>query len=215
MADLAKTFIIPIKEASDRGEDFEPEGYDDFYKIFKGFTDICETIETIEMLLILVELNPPRSKRVSIDLYFKHIIASYFSEVYILKERLNSYATKISRMYAKSNPSLNINKDFDGLYSSIKVSLEGISNTRNLHVHSERHSDKDLNWLSSLKLVSDSDESFEQGLNYQYKSLKRKWKQQISDNNEAMVKLLVSYFDTIFKLISVGGEIILPNKRVN
>lgn len=215
MADLAKTFIIPIKEASDRGEDFEPEGYADFYMIFKGFTDICETIETIDMLLILVELNPPRSKRISIDLYFKHIIASYLSEVYILKERLNSYATKTSRMYAKVDPSLDVKKDFEKLYSSIKDSLEGINNTRNSHVHSERHSDQDLNWLSSLKLVSDSDDSFKENLGYQYKKLKIKWKKQISDNNEVMVKLLTTYFDTIFKLISVDGEILLPNKRVN
>ncbi len=215
MTDLAKTFIIPIKEASDRGEDFEPDGYDDFYKIFQGFTDICETIETIEMLLILVELNPPRSKRISVDLYFKHIVGSYLNEVYILKERLNSYATKVSRMYAKSNPSLDIKKDFDSLYSSIKDSLEGINNARNSHVHSERHSDHDLNWLSSLKLVSDSDESFKENLHHQYKTLKIKWKKLISDNNGVMVKLLISYFDTIFKLISVDGEIVLPNKRVN
>jgi hypothetical protein len=111
MAHLAKTFIIPIKEASDRGEDFEPEGYADFFTIFNGFTDICETIETIDMLLILVEQDPPRSKRISIALYFKHIIASYLSEVYILKERLNSYATKTSRMYAKVDPSLDVKMD--------------------------------------------------------------------------------------------------------
>lgn len=215
MADLAKSFIIPIKEASDRGEDFEPEGYAGFYKIFKGFTDICETIKTIDMLLILVGLNPPRSKRISIDLYFKHLVASYLSEVYILKEQLNSYATKTSRMYAKVDPSLDVKKDFEKLYARTKDSLEGINNTRNLHVHSERHSDQDLNWLSSLKLVSDSDDSFKGSLGYQHKKLKIKWKKQISDNNEAMAKLLRTYFDTIFKLISVNGEIVLPYKRVN
>jgi hypothetical protein len=215
MADLAKTFIIPIKEASDRGEDFEPEGYADFYKIFNGFTDICETIETIDMLLILVELNPPRSKRISIDLYFKHLVASYLNEVYILKERLNSYATKTSRMYFKGNPSLDVKKDFEKLYSSIKDSLEGINNARNSHVHSERYSDQDLNWLSSLRLVSNSDDSFKETLHNQHKKLKIEWKKQVTDNNKALVKLLKTYFDTIFELISVNGDIVLPNKIVN
>ncbi|WP_299979081.1 hypothetical protein [uncultured Pseudoteredinibacter sp.] len=213
MAEFAKTFIVPMKEASDRGEEFEPDGYDDFYKIFKGFTDICETIETIELLLVLVGLNPPRSKRISIDLYFKHIIASYISEIYILKERLNSYATKISRMYSKADPSLDIKADFDDLYSRIKDSLEGINNTRNLHVHSERYSDFDLNWLSSLRLVSEVDDSFELALNCKYKELKAKWKKQVFDNNKAIAKLLTSYFDTIFRLISVDGKIVLPKRK--
>jgi hypothetical protein len=212
MANTVRAFVLKINEVSDKDDECVPDGYDDFRKIFKGFMDICETIETIDMLYILVGINPPRSRLVSVDLYLKHLISSYLSEVYILKERLNSYATKISRMYAKVDPTLDVKDDFEQLYASIKKSLEGINNTRNLHVHSERHSDEDLDWLSSLKLVSDTDNSFKDSFDYQYKKLRIKWKKQISDNNEVMVKLLTNYFDVIFKLISVDGEIVLPNK---
>jgi hypothetical protein len=210
MADLATIFITPKIEASRRGKDYQVEGYDYFNTIFKGFSDICETIETIEMLLVMIEVKPPRSRRISIDLYFKHIVASYLSEVYILKERLNSYATKISRLYNKTISSTGVKKDFDQIYSQIKESLGNINKARNHHVHLQRHSDHDLNWLSSLKLVSERDEYFREGLNSQIKILQHKWKQRVSDNNEALGKLLTRYFDVIFEVITIDDKIVLP-----
>lgn len=215
MADFASKFIIPIKDAEDKGEDFEPEGYDDFYKVFSGFTDICETIETIELLQVMIEVNPPNSRRISVDLYCKHVVSSYLSEVYILKERLNSYATKISRMYLRSKFALSDTKGVDHLYFKIKKSMESINNTRNTHVHSHRYSDNDLNWLSSLKLVSDHDDKFKVGLRNQYKLVRQKWSQQIFENNRVMITLLQEYFNDIFKVICLDGEIVLPAKRNN
>ncbi len=212
MANFAKTFMIPRQEALNRGEEFKPEGFSNFEKIFFGFMEICETVETIEMILILVSINPPRSKKISVDLYFKHVISSYLSEVYILKERLNTYATKISRMYKKANLSHGIETNFDALYANIKNQLKDINSKRNDHVHNKRHSDDMLTSLALLKFVSDIDESFREGLNIQYKILKINWKQFMLANNEEMVKLLINYFDIIFEWITVDGDIVLPNR---
>ena len=210
MADFAKKYIMPMKDASDQGEEFLPERFEEFYKIFNGFNEILETLETIEMLQSMMKLNPPRGKTISVDLYYKHIISSYISEIYILKERLNAYAKVIARTYFKDGD-LNCRlDDLDHLHTKIKESTKSINDTRNNHVHMQRHSDTDLNFLSTLRLVSDQDYCYRDSLKVQTKFVRRNWAEQFSNNNKAMDLLLVDYFEDIFRVICVKDEVLLP-----
>ncbi len=209
MANWAVAYIKPIHEAHQRGEKkFEVDPF--FEKTFKGFMEISSTVEALRLTQVFVSLSPPRSRRIKKPEYLKYHVSLYLQEIYILKERLNSYATKIQRSYSKDSRKHVADAKIKPLFEMVKKSMDGLVLTRGSHVHEMRYSDEDLDRVSMFSLVSDADQEFEEALKLSYRLAKSTWKERIKTNNEELMKLLDYYFDELYEVITINDEVHIP-----
>lgn len=138
-----------------------------------------------------------------------------YKEMYILKERLKTYAIKIQRKYAKAIGEESVTKVIESLMKIITESLGNITGDggiRNLHVHAKRFTDDELNWLSSTTFLTAFNNEFKVHSKTAYKSAKNKWEKAIGNNNRELNKLIDLYFNTIYSIISVDDKVVLPEE---
>ena len=142
------------------------------------------------------------------------VLHNYLQEMFILKERLNKYATLIQRKYKKTQ-----NKEFletliPPLFKIIGSFLDCItaenSGVRNKHVHSKRFMDEELSWLSSTIFLAEFDEKFEIESKNAYVIAQKKWYNLIEVNNQELLKLFDVYFNTIYTVITINDKVNLP-----
>ena len=133
-------------------------------------------------------------------------MGNYLNEIYILKERLNSYFTTIGRLYRKDGRHQNILKRTKPLFSFVNNALKGIIDTRGAHVHKTRFGDEDLDRLSSQEFFTDhGGEEFRIIRNIfkiDYDVTRKKYKQTIKSNNEQIKKMLDACFDILIEIVA-------------
>lgn len=210
MAEWASEYMRPIAENHKNGILTESSKHIPFNTIFYGFTEISNTFDALRLSEILVSVAPPRSKRINDDEYIKYVINTYLQDVYILKERLNTYATKLKRMHARCGRDILVQTHIDPLFEFVKSSLDALVNTRGSHVHAYRYSDEALDSLAQLALISRYNSEYEQHYKFSYKKAQRIWSSRIKSNNEATEKLLDHYFGSIIKIVKVNGSVFMP-----
>lgn len=210
MADWAAGYLMPIYKAHKNGAPNPPSDHGFFTKIFKGFNEISSTVEALRLAHVFVSLAPPKSRRIDKDKYLKYHVSVYLQEVYILKERLNAYATRVQRAYSKSSQKTKADIKIAPLFDLVKTALDGVVETRGNHVHDTRYSDDDLDWVSTLALASQYEKELVESFNWEYKQAMRTWKDRINHNNKETEKLLDKYFDALFDVITVNNEVLDP-----
>jgi hypothetical protein len=145
MADFASAYLEPAFRKRKAGESYELPTDSQFSAIFHGFTEITAALDALSLVEVLVGVAPPRTKHIKKDHYLQFLVGAYLQEMYILEQRLTSYAKKISRLYRKPTlPST--------VHRIVYEPLEGIINTRGAHVHSYRFTDQHLDMVSTLAL---------------------------------------------------------------
>jgi hypothetical protein len=131
---------------------------------------------------------------------------NYLNEIYILRERLKSYFTIIGRLYKKDPSHKNILKKTRPLFTVVHESFKGIIETRGSHVHRTRFYDEDLDRLSSQEFLSDhgNDELiFIKNLfKFEYRTVRRKLKKTIKNNNKQIRILLDACFDVLYEIVT-------------
>lgn len=174
-----------------------------FSTVFYGFTEIVSTIDALKLCQTLIRVAPPRSKAILPDEYFKFLVGAYFQEMYILGQRLDTYAKRMSRLYRKPQILPIVNEH-------ILSPLSGINRTRGAHVHAQRYTDKDLDMLSTYSLLSRHDAEFADHLEDQYWLAQREWGEKVKNNNAAVKILADRYFDLLYPVVTKDGEFFLP-----
>lgn len=160
MARWGAEYTAPIIENNQKGTLAEPSKHKTFNTIFYGFSEITDTFEALKLSEVLISLAPPKSKKISNDKYIKYLVSTYLQDVYILKERLNSYATKLKRLYAKAGCDETIYTYIEPIFSFVKDSLDNSVKRRGVHVHANRYSDGDLDNVAQMALISNYDDKF-------------------------------------------------------
>lgn len=214
VADFSPEYLKPFYEAKLNNEDLYPSQKDLEYIIFNGFNEITASLENIKLTLAFISIVPPKSKKINRSDYLKYHIHVYLQEIYILKERLNEYATKLQRKYSKINKEINVKEFIKPLFQIIKMMFEGITNARSQHVHAQRFSDKDLDWLSSTTFLSKFHDEYEIPSKNIYKKVSLEWKTTIKNNTKEINKIIDIYFDTIYAVITKNDKLILSNKTL-
>lgn len=210
LAEWASDYMRPIIENHQKGTLTEPSKHKPFNTIFYGFTEITNTFDALKLSEVLVSVAPPRSSRINNDEYIKYLINTYLQDVYILKERLNTYATKLKRMHERSGRRYLVQEHIDPLFEFVKTSLDGLVNTRGSHVHANRYSDDELDNVAQMALISKYNPEYEFHYKFSYKKAQRTWASRIRSNNEATEKLLDRYFESIIKVVKVNGSVFMP-----
>lgn len=210
MADWAGSCLSPYLKEFNAGNHFEIEEQDLLDKILGEFSDISNTYDALILSEVLISVAPPRSKRIEHGKYINYVVNTYLQDVYILKERLNSYATRIKRLHNKSGRSDLTKKHIDPLFGIVKNSFQNIVDTRGSHVHAKRYSDKELDDVSTMSLVSKYSLDYEPHFNDSISRAKIVWYERIKTNNIETKKLLDLYFESLILVVKDGDTVFMP-----
>lgn len=212
LAEFIPKCIEPhLEKMQEEGKSFINQTTTNFI-IFNGYSEIKNTYDTLNLIEKFLSINPPDIEGIDYSNYLIYHIHNYLNEMYILKERLKSYATQISRKYKKD---INV-KSLIGLLIPLITNVlscivaEGKDGARNLHVHHERFMDEEMKWLSSTTFLSKHHKEFEIHAQKAYDIAQRKWINVIQNNNLELIKLFDIYFDTIYSIITINDVIVLP-----
>jgi hypothetical protein len=189
-----------------------------FSKLYSGFREISDSYYCLQDIEIYIGRFPYANTRVSKTRHLAYHMENYLNEMYLLKERLNSYFTIIGRLYKKDERHQDILKHIKPLFKLVKKSFKGIINIRGAHVHKTRFSDVDLDRLSSQEFITNhGGEEFKIIWNlfkFDYSVTRKKYKQTIKSNNEQIKKLLDACFDILFEIVADNkGQIKYPDPK--
>jgi RNase P/RNase MRP subunit POP5 len=174
-----------------------------FGKAFRGFLEISKSLETLEDIAFYIGRFPFHRTRITRERYLQFHVESYFSEVYILRERLKRYVTLLERQYRRDPRISNVQDRCKVLTDSITQSLEGVIDVRRRHVHEVRFSDDGIDRLATIALLSrgSNDELtnlMKEFYREEHMRVKKIWVDQAKANNRAIRQLLDVFFDTLF-----------------
>lgn len=214
MAEWASVTLEPLYRAQQVGQKLKPlDGF--FEETFKGFNEISNTVDALRLTQIFISLSPPRSRRIQKPEYLKYHVSVHLQEVYILKERLNTYATRIMRAYSKSPRKGFAEARIKPLFSIIGTSLEQVVSSRSKHVHDTRYNDEVLDQASMFSFVDKFGDSqdFKEVSTLSYFLAKDNWRKITKSNIDEISNLLDHYFDALFEVVTVNSEIHTPQNR--
>jgi hypothetical protein len=210
MANWATETLGPHKDSIVAGETVELKNQDFFHMIFRGFTEITDTFEALEFSATLLSVASPRSKKVAKEKYIRFVVNTYLQDVYILKERLNTYATKIKRAHKRMGRTELVEAHVEPLFESVKTKLQELVNVRGGHVHQERFRDERLSEASSLEFLVQFDDRFEFYYERTATQAKRDWHDRIVSNNKATKVILNDYFGGMLRVVAESDRVITP-----
>lgn len=183
-------------------------------KLFRGISEIYTTFNNLKNIEIYARRFPYRGCGISRLDYLKYHIENYLNEIYILKVRLIAYSKTISRAYRKSENAEAIQEDLGQVSKDISKALNKIVEIRGDHVHSLRYSDSKIDRLSTLELLSKSDDEpavlFRELFLTTYKQTRKEWTKAMKANREEIEKLLDDYCAVFIKAITDEEKIIYP-----
>lgn len=171
--------------------------------IFYGFCEISNSWYILNDCEIYIGRFPFPKTKITKEGYLLFIIGAYYSELYILRERLNSYTIKISRAFKKRGFPFNdeILKDM------VTEPLKDVLGVRAHHIHKGRIEVNELGRLSMLASIikQSSDKKFKGIANLYYKldyrKTRKEWKKLIIKNNIEVKKLLDAYFNELYPMV--------------
>lgn len=191
-----------------------------FGKIFQGFLEIQASVSTLYDIEIYISSFPYHNKQITKPRHLRYHLENYYSELYLLKERLIAFLTKIRRFYKQDSRHQSILRMTRPTFSFVSSSLKGILETRRIHVHVARFSDKDLDRLESMNLYhtagfdsSGADRLFDNFYKSTYRSIRSKWKKVLKNNNAELLKLLDIYSKVLIRILfdEKTGAMIYPS----
>ena len=175
-----------------------------FQRIQYGFSEIETCIERLKDIETYIGSFPYRSEKLNKIRHLRYHIESYFHETYILRERIRAYLTRIGRAFKNDNRHSKVLAATRPLFASTNSTLQGVSNTRSGHVHQARFDPQDLSRLDTINLIAGFDdwqELMQPYFEFEYRRIRREWKQQLRENNKAIRSLLDMIADGLIPVI--------------
>ena len=200
MLDLSRDYLSPGHSTLDHKPNAAERKL--FTLVFEGYTEIIEAVDMLELTETLLSTAPPRSKKIDPARYLHFLVGSYFGELYILEQRMKSYASQISRAYG-SQITAQARK-------IVYVPLEDLIKLRGAHVHVARFTDESIRAVSMMSLFKRTGHHLGEDLEIEYKMAQKKWVKAVRENNQALQKILHQYFSLVETVISKDGKIFLP-----
>jgi hypothetical protein len=188
---------------------------------FKNIIEIENSLESAKNIAILLRRRPTKkqiSEGLTLSSFLKINIHSYFEEMYILHERIES----LYKFYKKSLKEIG-DKNTEELEDMKKLSTKAfkrINRARGSHIHSSRYDDRDLRHLEALDFYIDNDSLGEKNTNMfklrrelSFRSIRKKWLKNIQNDTTAVEKLLDKLFEImdgtikgLFKQHKIRGQ---------
>ena len=176
-----------------------------FSKLFAGFNEIYSSYYSLLDIEVYLRRFPYPNTKISKTRYLAYHMENYLNEVYILKERLSSYCTVVGRLYRNDQTVKDLKGAVRDLSGIVQKSLKGITNTRDIHVHSSRFTDEDLDRLSSIELINRGPNEIpplKTVYKVAFRNTRKKYGVAIKRNNEEIRKILDAYFEVLYAVVA-------------
>lgn len=183
-------------------------------KIRVGYLEIFESFEKLEDIIIYIRNFPYSGTKITKSKYISYHIENYFSEIYILKNRMISYIQTIQKIYLRSGRSELVKSRLSLLSKDILFLFEKISEIRGKHVHKERFSDIGLAKLNSIELIlyGENDDELKDHYNFEYRRIRKEWLRIINLFNIKYNFILNFYFKSIQEaIVDENHNLIYPS----
>jgi hypothetical protein len=178
-----------------------------FSMIFKGFKEITASFTQLRDIEIYIRRFPYRNTSISRSRHLEYHIGNYLQEIYILRNRLINYLTRIRRAFRKSPQASDANKICGTLNTLVETTFKSITLSRGDHVHRRRYFDDDLDRVQTWELFAahPKDDNEARMLRFMddrnYKELRGEWVKRIKTNNENTEKMFDVFFGTLYPLL--------------
>lgn len=189
-----------------------------FGLMFQYFTEISKSLETLEDINFYIGRFPYSGTKITRERYLQFNVESHFSEIYILRERLNRFTTFIERQFRRHPHLENVQTRCAVLRQAIVTALEGVSSVRGRHIHELRFGDDGIDRISTMGLLSrGSDDELstliKQYYRSEYRRIRKVWRDRTRGDFKAIQKLLDLYFDELYPIAfdADTGEIRYPH----
>lgn len=192
-------------------------------RLFKPFSSIFKSHETLQDIEVYVRRFPFRGTRVSPATYLRHNIEVYLQEVYILRQRMIDFLNYLEKDYAKSSQGVSLKNINAPFCREIKKRLKPIIKARVNHVHGWGYDDKRLSRLDTLELLANynSRSKMRHSKKFKvvhrilyedaYKEERKRWSKLLHQWNETIGKLLDEYFNGIDCIVfPLDGKPVFP-----
>jgi len=177
-----------------------------FSKLYTGFNEIHNSYDSLLDIEVYLRRFPYNKTRVSKTRYLAYHMENYLNEVYILKERLDSYCTIVGRLYRNDQTlkDLDLKKAMKDLSAFVQKSLKGITDTRGAHVHNTRFTDENLARLSTMELINYGPKKIsllETLYDSTHRNIRKEYVVAIKQNNERIRIILDTYFEVLYAIV--------------
>ncbi|WP_386340507.1 hypothetical protein O4D10_01815 [Xanthomonas citri pv. citri] len=177
--------------------------------VFRRFTELTDAVDRLDLCLTFIKGCAPRRKDLKLYDYLMYHLTFYIQEVYILNERMESYANTILRLRKKRG--LPAAKDrYDGLLESVRLPLSQIVFARGSHVHDRAFNDermRELSMFSFLAVRAAEKPEWSQMAKDLYRASKATWIEQLTANRKAISTLLDQHCNALLPEVAE----LLPN----
>jgi hypothetical protein len=172
-------------------------------ELLTSFNEIACSYETLQDIEIYISSFPFNRSRTTPLRFLRFLIGAYLNEMYILRERLLTHLKRLKKLYSKDTRLRKILLLVNRIDKVVLKQFEDISLLRGSHVHILRYSDKDIERLGILELLSAgfSHPTFSDLFRFDYRATRSKWKKTIKSNNAKVKKLFDLYFEGIQPIV--------------
>lgn len=171
-------------------------------KIFYGYAEIDEAFYILKDIPFYIRRFPANINIISKSRYFTYHITNYFNWVYVLRERLKTYQTRVLRMYKKFyNP--NVLSITTTAMNKLFESFDSIIGKRGSLIHESHFSDEDLDRISFVELIESDKRSveFELLLKESTREFRKEWRKIFNGNDKELEWILDYFFSLLYDLI--------------
>lgn len=180
-----------------------------FRKIFDGFIEITASLQTLEDIAFYISRFPFSDEKITPERYLQFHVEAYYSEIYILSERLKKYLKLLERRHRDKPAFQFIKNTSDDLSSLLETSLKPVITLRGKHVHETRFKDDNISLSGSLGMLSkkiyDGEDElaklFKAYYKEKYRDVKRNWKNAAKNNNKNIRELLDHFFEKLYPIV--------------
>jgi hypothetical protein len=191
-------------------------------KVFYGYIEISDSYANLNDIEVYIGRFPYRNTSVSKERCLRYHIVNYMNEIYVLRERLSAYLTRIGRLYRQDARHQKVLESTKSTFKIVSDVLSGIVKSRGIHVHKSSYKDEmleRLNLLNSFTRYAANDVVFADSIaaelrryyGLEYRKLGQKWRRIIKKDNKAIRELLNIYFGSLLRvLFDRNGNLIYP-----
>ena len=180
-------------------------------KMLSGFAEIKNAYIVLNDVAVYIKRFPNKNLKVPKSRFLKYHVGNYLNEIYILRERLESYQKIITRAYKHDSR-------LEGLASQLKkldVLLSGFDNIiklRGQHVHQERYNDENFDRLYFYEMMVENNvDVFGDMYSIALRDYRQKWLKTIQANNNSIKEILSRYFAILYPIaFNEKGDWVTP-----
>jgi len=210
------TLISPILEADYKSHGgFRPGGRNSLstrelliVDSLGNFSEINDSVRRLEEISVLLRYSPPKQWGMSKPSFLQFLIESYLQEIYVLRNRLTTYATWIAKRLHRSHQENRVT--LSRLNRQMIKSFEGRSDTRSQFVHNHRYTDKELTDAFAYQLIAEhkgiGDEESEvrmwrRAASHSYLKARKTFNKTVAEDKLAIEQLLQHYFQVLNPIV--------------